>query len=144
MEIKNILLFIALFTLIACDKEEIETGEGTATFSKTATEIKEEILVLNSRIRLTKQGDTYTFQGDILLTPEQVEQLNQSPVTRSGYLSDWKKRWTGNIVYYSVASDFKKCSELENAITHWSERTNLIFKVRTNEKNYRHLDDTDT
>lgn len=137
MKTKNItFFFIALFTLIACDKEEIEIEKETSTFSKANTELKEEILVLRSGIRLTKLGDTYTFQGDILLTQEQVEQLNQSPITRSGYLSDWRKRWTGNIVYYSVASDFKKCLELEGAIEHWSERTNLIFKVRTNEKNY--------
>lgn len=136
MRIKNIiLLLVGLFLLVACDKEELGVEE-TVGYEKNDAGTKKEIVVLQNGIRLNKMGSDYIFQGDILLTPEQVKLLGQSPVTRSGYLSDWNKRWTGHIVYFSVASDFNKRSELESAIEHWSERTNLIFKVRKNENNY--------
>lgn len=136
MRSKNIvLLFVGLFLLIACDKEELGVEEA-AVLGENNTETMEENIVLQNGIRLAKVGSDYLFQGDILLTPEQVKLLEYSPTTRSGYLSDWNKRWTGHIVYYSVTSDFNKRSELEGAIEHWSERTNLIFKVRKDEKNY--------
>lgn len=136
MRIKNIILvFVGLFLLVACDNEELGVNE-TVALEKDDTGIMEEIIVLQNGIRLEKVGGDYLFQGDILLTSEQVELLENSQATRSGYLSDWNKRWPGHVVYYSVASDFNKRSELESAIEHWSERTNLIFKIRKDEKNY--------
>lgn len=136
MKIKYITLFIGFLLLISCERQELFTGEETEILENRIAESQEEIVTLNSGIRLSRQGSDYIFQSDILLTPEQVGILDQPMITRSGYSTDWRKRWTGNIIYYSIANDFRKRPELERAIEHWSERTNLKFYTRTNQKNY--------
>lgn len=131
-----LLLLFFMFIFAGCSKDEIVSLATPEKEIGLISEGEEMVVLQNSGIRLEKKGNDYLFQGDILLTAEQVAQLNQSSTTRSGYLSDWKKRWTNNIVYYTVANDFQKKIELEKAIEHWEERTNLIFIGRTNEKNY--------
>lgn len=129
-----LLLFFILF-FASCNKDEIDPFTTLEKEIEFTTE-EEEIVVLQNGIQLEKRGNDYILQGDILLTAEQVAQLSQSPNTRSGYLSDWRKRWSNNFVFYTVANDFHKKYELEKAIEHWMERTNLIFLKRNGEKNY--------
>ena len=75
MRIKDIiLLLVGLFLLVACDKEELGVEE-TVGHEKNDAGTKKEIVVLQNGIRLNKMGSDYIFQGDILLTPEQVKLL---------------------------------------------------------------------
>lgn len=127
-----ILICIASLLLTACEQRIVDSDMGESNITE---EQCDGVITLSSGVRLSKVGANYFFQDDILLTSEQVKLLGQ-PATRSGYLTDLSKRWSSNLVYYSIASDFQKKAELQNAIEHWSERTNLRFSLRTNQSNY--------
>ena len=75
----------------------------------------------------------YIFQGDILLTKEQLG--NKSRLKGAG-LSVLATRWTDDVVYYVINSALPNQARVTNAIIHWQNNSNIRFVVRTNQTNY--------
>ena len=87
-------------------------------------------------------GDTITcelingeiiFQGDIVLTEEQVESFSLKGASHFGLL---KYPWPNNTVYYEIDVNAPHKDYIEEAIQEFGEVTNLTFTRRTNEDNY--------
>lgn len=76
-------------------------------------------------------GDS-SFQGDIILTDEQMEAMY---TTKSG-IKRKIKYWPRNIVYYTFADGFTKKSAVMTAIAEWEKKTSLQFVNGTGSGNY--------
>ena len=83
-------------------------------------------MILNgNEIICNKINDMFFFQGDIIISPEQ----------KGAALDDDKLRWPENKVYYTVDSSFPDQERIKDSFKEF-EKTNIIFKERTNETNY--------
>ncbi|MBZ4415243.1 M12 family metallopeptidase [Myxococcus sp. RHSTA-1-4] len=93
---------------------------------------------------LEVKAGQYVFQGDILLTEEQVEVLRgdesrlQSAQVRpsSAALSSLSKMWPFQTVYYVINGALPDQGRVTSAIAHWQANTNLRFVPRTTQPNY--------
>lgn len=124
-------IFFLFFVFNACTagfEEDIFPAINENSYSD------DEWIPLNNGAYVNKCGSEYLLEGDIVLTPEQVNLLTR-PQTRSGYINDVAKRWRG-YVYYTVANDFAKKAELERAINEFENYTNIKFSKRISEPNY--------
>lgn len=121
---------IALFVLSAC------TNEFDLSNLESNTATSEKWIQLNCGKHVLKQGTDFLFEGDIILTQEQIDLLNQ-PQTKSGFLTDIRKRWPNGTVVYTVAADFKKKNELLRAMEEYKNYTNIDFREKIgSEANY--------
>lgn len=88
---------------------------------------------------------SYIFDSDMLLTIEQVKELelyneiNYEPKSQTkGTVSKSANTWPNNTVYYSlnsnVSSHFR--TEILAAIEQWRSQSKLYFRERTNQKDY--------
>lgn len=92
-------------------------------------------------IEYAKINGQAVFQGDIILTPEQ---LAAQPVgernahTESVGRSNLASRWPNNTVYYTIdpmlAAESK--TRVSEAITHWQAHSAVRFVTRTTQTNY--------
>ena len=84
---------------------------------------------------LSKVGETYVLDGDIILSQEQVEIL-RNPETRSGVLGNFAQYWPNGRVYYKFSAGFSNVSNVLSAIAHWEAHTPLRFYEATNQSKY--------
>jgi len=150
---KNVYYLSAFFVciLLSCndDYEDRNTVITSGTIIEEAfPEIEGESVILESGITLVKKNNTYVWEGDVLLTSEQVEKLNQSiPQTKSLaiYLAG-EYRWPDGVVYYTFSDDiayYTRQNVLE-AMTAWKEKSYVAlvgkevidFVERTTETDY--------
>lgn len=130
----QIITTIIFITLISCKKEEL-SPDKKGSFPQRQTEILsngDELITLNSGIRVIKRGKEYLYQGDIILTPEQVDLLDSN--TKGVYISDLAKRWGDQIVRYVI--DDSRQDMIKRAMYFIEKRTNIKFEPRSNEPNY--------
>lgn len=77
------------------------------------------------------------FEGDMILTPEQLEQARQGTL---GFATSIGKQWPDNTVYYSYALDVQARPRaqqvIQQAIAEYHQKTCIKFKKRTNEPHY--------
>ncbi|CAM1358782.1 M12 family metallopeptidase [Tenacibaculum xiamenense] len=86
----------------------------------------------------------YVLGGDVILPKELVydseddffkSQINRKTNMKSVGLTT--NRWPENTVYYKIDEDLPESSRVTEAIDHWKEKTNLVFKEKqTSTKNY--------
>jgi uncharacterized protein (TIGR02145 family) len=89
-------------------------------------------IVNGDTIIVQKIDDKYVFQGDIILTEDQLK-----PGSTKGIgLRTFIYRWTNNTVYYSINEDIPNQVRITDAIAHWQEKTPLKFVKRTDQANY--------
>lgn len=96
----NLFAILLLIALTACEHTDLVNPETKVTNRERQMKIfanGDTIITLQSGARVLKKGCEYIYQGDIVLTEEQVEMLDQ-PVTKSGFLTNWSKKWTDQTV----------------------------------------------
>ena len=90
--------------------------------------------VKGENVTTTLNGNTVTcnkikgilfLQGDIAISPE----LKAASIDNSKY------RWLDNKVIYTISSDFPDNNRISDSFKEF-EKTNIVFKERTNESNY--------
>lgn len=91
-------------------------------------------LVIDSmQIIVEKIDGEYIFQGDIVLTEDQVSEW--SPL-KGASISELIRRWSGSTIYYTIDEDLPLQDRVIEAIEHWEENTPLKFIKRKSEDNY--------
>lgn len=79
------------------------------------------------------------FQGDIILTPEQLSQTEDPTENRTESMEGAGRttgRWPSNKVYYTIDPALPNPERVDDAIEHWEAFTSLRFYVRTTQPNY--------
>jgi len=133
----KIFSFIAIITLIltsSCSNDE-ETDKPddlqSWTFEVAFPSQKKELIELSSGIYVQKTNDgKIIWQGDILLTNEQVELLSTADTNlKSGILSYIRRKWTDGIIPYTFEPTITEQARLNitQAIEHWELRTPIQF-----------------
>lgn len=115
------LFFPLLFSCI--EDEEINTEQDFAEMTVECGNV----LALSNGMVVEKRDSFYVFQGDIYFTEDDIRQLKGS--TRGGFYSG-ANRWS-YVILYDTENGFSKTCELNEAIAHWEEATNLTFVRRT-------------
>jgi len=82
-------------------------------------------------------GSEHRFEGDIVLTEQQLRQLNGTENERNG-LVDTSSRWTDATVPYTISGKFSKKERdtILGAMNDYHSRTCIKFVERKKEKNY--------
>ncbi len=94
---------------------------------------KKEVVTINKGgvdIKVTKVGDKHFYQGDILL-----DLNNKKSFAKRAAIDLENYRWTNNVFVYAIDPDFPNKQRIFDAFKLF-EKTNIIFKERTNEENY--------
>lgn len=81
------------------------------------------------------------FEGDIVLTDEQILRLSAQEQGTGGRISSAGQsnpalRWPGRVVPYVINSSLPNQSRVTSAISHWEANTSFDFVPRTNQSNY--------
>lgn len=92
--------------------------------------VKKELITLNNGMTVEKIDSIYIFQGDIILTQEQINIFNNQN-QRSAITTSVVKRWPKRTVYYTFAPDFEYQSLVNEAIEEWESKTSLKFLPKT-------------
>lgn len=96
-------------------------------------------------ITLTHYDGINVFQGDILLTEEQIIRMTATEAesgdspnikTRSTGRASVVSRWPNKVVPYVINGSLPSQSRVTNAIAHWESYTDFDFVPRTNQQNY--------
>ena len=140
------LILLAALTLgiASCTKnKELEKTvscncEENAEFYQTASErILSSGLLNGAEVTYDKADGLNIFEGDILLTDEQIAALGSNIVFGTGVTSATKK-WPGKIVYYTYGASATTTtrSKFQTAMNHWTLKTGITFVARTNQSDY--------
>lgn len=140
------LLLIAALTLgiASCSKnKEIEKTancncEENAELYQTASErILSSGLLNGTEVTYDKTDGLNIFEGDILLTDEQIAAIGSNIVLGSGVTSATKK-WPGKVVYYTygASATSSTISKFQTAMNHWTLKTGITFVARTTQSDY--------
>lgn len=78
------------------------------------------------------------FQGDILLSDEQVNELEKkgNGANSSTGQASVAKRWPNSIVYYTIDPYLPNQNRVRDAILHWENNTSIRFIQRSSQPNY--------
>lgn len=76
----------------------------------------------------------YFFQGDIVLTEEQIKKITGTK--GATYPLNSFSTWPQNTVYYTIENNFPKIYRIKDAFSHIESKTNIKFIERTNEPYY--------
>lgn len=126
-------LMLSLLFNTACQKSEnVEVEPQRIPQAFPGIEGSPVDFVINSdTISCRLINNEYVFQGDILLTEEQLI-INKG--TGTALLS---KRWPDGIIYYTINSNLSEIKEhIFEAISDYETKTALQFIERTDQKNY--------
>ncbi len=81
----------------------------------------------------------YYLQGDIVLSKEQIATLKgeTDENARTG-VSSFARMWPNRTVYYTIHPNLPQADryDVEDAIFHWQQQTNLQFVLRTSQPDY--------
>lgn len=116
----------------SCNCEENPESYQTASRRDVSTG-----LLNGSEITYDKVNGLNIFEGDILLTDEQVAELGSNTVFGSGVTSAAKK-WPNKTVYYKYATGLPTTTKnkFQTAMSHWTLKTGITFVVRTTQTDY--------
>ncbi len=88
-----------------------------------------------------KFDDQYVFEGDIVLTKAQINEMQNSSENnglKGAGVTSSSRKWNNNTVYYTLAGNLTSSmrTDITNAIRHWENNTNLRFVQRTSQRSY--------
>ncbi len=139
--LKLVGLFLTVMLLVvSCSKDEEQplekpekklTKEQLIGAEQAYPNEKREVVKVNARgaeIKCDKIGDKYFYQGDILLDFSKIK-------TKGAAINKENYRWKNNVFVYKIDSNFPEKQRIYDAFKLF-EKTNIIFKERTDEKNY--------
>jgi uncharacterized protein (TIGR02145 family) len=113
--------------------EEIEYLDSEFEVSYPDSVGKIDTFIMNNdTLVCEKIGGEYVFQGDIILTKEQLG-ISE---TKGAAFADLNQPWTDKKVYYTISQELAGDSRITKAIDYWNKRTSLTFIARTNQANY--------
>jgi len=83
-------------------------------------------------------GSEERFEGDMVLTDEQLRQLNGTADVERNGLTNTGARWPNAVVPYTIASSFSNSerNRIRQAMDDYEARTCITFVERTNQANY--------
>lgn len=155
MKNKALLVAAALMALSsACKKQNNQENQLTdsknkdcnCTIEQASPDSKAEIITFgkgSKQFKIEKKDGQYILGGDMVLNEQQVAFLKRKydqtgTVTESTFVDEFKKRWPGGVVYYSIdpALPANKQAWVTGAISHWETNTKLTFVARTTQANY--------
>lgn len=87
-------------------------------------------VVGNDTIKCTKINNEYVFQGDIILTREQLHIDSLKSASKLEI-----KLWPDNTIYYKIEENVAQRELVKDAIKHWEDNTPLKFVEYINQKN---------
>jgi hypothetical protein len=94
-------------------------------------------------VTLEVKNGTYVFQGDIVLTEQQVDLLRGAGGKQSAAvtpnaagLATLQTMWPFQTVYFAINGTLPDQARVTNAIAHWQANTNLRFVQRTTQPNF--------
>lgn len=145
---KNIIAFLLMISLVVCATDcTTDLSETSHTdiqqpplkkvsvMQEAFPDKKKELIQLSNGSIIEKMDSFYIFQGDIILTNEQINKFNIH--SKSAISTSAVKYWPNHTVYYSFAPGFTKRNLVQQAISHWEQNTCLRFSQKTNTiKNY--------
>jgi len=117
----------ANFTLVPL----ISQSNAYLAFPGTHGELQT-FIAYGDTIVVEKINGQYVFQGDMILTENQVN----SGILKGAGLQERITKWSNNTVYYSINSSVPNPSRILDAINNYQEKTVLKFEIRTNQPNY--------
>lgn len=133
----------ALFVFSACQKDtenaipaDAQVSTIEQAFPAQKGTLKEGRL-LGVPITYTEMNNEAVYQGDIILTPDQLSTAGDAGSRTEGTgrsLSQY--RWPGKIVYYTIDPGLPSKQRVTDAIAHWQQKTSVRFILRTNQTNY--------
>ena len=127
------ILFLSCVLFCACESNlylEPQINKSLETTRSVEVDsVHKEIITLSSGITIAKIGEEYYLSEDILLSEEQVAELNQSNA-RSAVLNNAVKYWKDGIVYYTIDENFNSPSNAIAAMNAISEATSVRFQPR--------------
>ncbi|MBS9766323.1 MAG: hypothetical protein KGV44_02130 [Flavobacteriaceae bacterium] len=94
---------------------------------------KKEVVTINQdgvSMKVTKVGNKHFYQGDIL-----IDQASNRGYAKRTAIDLESHRWKNNIFVYKIDPNFPNKQRIYDAFKLF-EKTNIIFKERTDEKNY--------
>jgi Astacin (Peptidase family M12A) len=155
MEKRLLLLCLSGIVLFACKKEKADiarpeekianTGPNAwdLFFSKTTPQEIVKISRGGKDIYLEKRGNSYTLEGDMLFTQEEVDLLRKESAPKKdsnarAINADVVKLWPGATVPYTVNSNVAAgaISMINTAISDWAASTPVRFVPRTTQADY--------
>ena len=113
-----------------------QPGAGNITIElafpgKTGT-LKEGTLY-GAPIRYEEIEGRAVFQGDIILSAEQLKQVRGAEKSSSTGRTDPAVRWPNNVVYYAIDVSLPNQARVTSAIAHWEANSLMRFVVWTNQ-----------
>ncbi len=131
--------------LFSCNKEEFEipvqepatTAHMETAFTNEAGEIITIELSNGESLFFKKVSQGYLFEGDILFSEEQIEQIKANAKLKGTAAFD-SKTWKNNTVPYVINSNMpsNKKRMIKDAIKHVENKTKLDFVKRSNQSDY--------
>ncbi|WBA41778.1 M12 family metallopeptidase [Hymenobacter canadensis] len=76
------------------------------------------------------------YEGDILLTQEQVEASQGQDAGRPGSAGRTTGRWPSGVVYYTIDTALPNQARVTDAIAHWQANSPVRFVRRTTQTSY--------
>jgi hypothetical protein len=123
-------MIILLFSLTieGCQKPDEEVKDQKSIFFNEQAfpgvkGVIQYFITSQDTITCEKINDNYVFQGDIILTEQQILELQNG----SG-IESLIKKWPNNTVYYSIKNTFPYKSRITKAIQYWEANTSIKFR----------------
>jgi len=131
------LLLLAFCILFACekykDKEESQVLDQRIEEAYPGMVGELIYFVVNGdTLSCEKINEEYVYQGDIILTIDQI--THDLKLKASG--APWVKWWPDKKVFYTINDELQNQSRITDAIKDWETNTTLEFVNRTNQSNY--------
>jgi hypothetical protein len=141
-------LIVATSFLYSCQKEDhlltpdatkSETFQTEEAFFGETGQIEEGTL-FGTPISYSKIHNQMVFQGDILLTQEQLS-AQETPDAANGRTQGTGRslkeyRWPNKIVYYTIDPTLPSQQRVKDAIAHWQANSPIRFVLRTTQPDY--------
>lgn len=87
-----------------------------------------------NEIKVASIEGTFVFEGDIIFSPDQLNQQLIDDQSRS--TGRTAGRWPNNTVFYAIDSNLPNQSRVTDAISNWEANTSVRFVPRTTQNDY--------
>lgn len=151
MNMNKILFLGVIFLISSCvNQQETELTDSSiksksddgnsnielANFSGTP-----EIITLPNGFVVEKYNDScYVYQGDVILTAQQVQEINERATARTNFTTSIIKYWPNRTIYYDFDdSNISLRNLIFSAIEEYTLNTSIKFVRRTNQTDYVYI-----
>jgi hypothetical protein len=130
---KKLLFIILIFVaLVSCNKEDLNNNISNYSNSdKYLNFSTDSLIVLPNGMKVNVVNGRYIYQGDIILSDEQIK-IAQQPITKSVILNQYGRLWSNNTIHYKISNDIVNDANYNEyyiyaAINHWEAQTSIDF-----------------